>query len=185
MGTTFEDLNFSDAKNLTSSNNSELSLLGQAQQSSLPDVQSAFRGKATDCGLPPLSFDDELAKHENATNMTTTTDARGNTHRDYFVGSHRVFSDIKDQQGDRLRISYNMMGDVEGQRHDYSSGRSISQFKDDFCSYRIVRNQGALEIQSDESGEWKQVKDSQECTDVLNKERAMFAPPHVVARRAG
>ncbi len=114
--------------------------------------------------------------------MKTRTDALGRSHTDYYMGSQRVFADVQNHQGDRTRTSYDMNGSVQGKRTDFGDGHSVSQFTTPFGSFRVLRNQGELVVEKEQSGEWTAVQDQNYCTDILRAEKHIFTPPHVVGR---
>ena len=133
-------------------------------------------------GLPKLALaDDQLAKVETATRVKSSQDGRGGSRNDYYLGDNMVFSDTNNN-GVRTRTSYDMIGRAEGKRTDYADGRSDSTFKDDFDTYRVMRDRSGITVLKNEDGKWAPVKDAEEISDVLRKEKQIFTAPKVIGR---
>ncbi len=131
--------------------------------------------------LPELSFESsaQLAKIESATSKKVTATANGGERSDYYFGEKRVFSDIS-ESGNRTRYSYDLLGRPEGKRVDYANGSSEAVFNGDFDKYKVVRNRSGITVMKEVDGEFVQLSDQDEVSDVLMQERRIFTPPYLM-----
>jgi len=114
--------------------------------------------------------------------LKTNTNSSGAFQSDYYSGDQRVFSDLSNRNAHtRIRTSFDMLGRVAGQRKDFPDGSSVSEFRDNVAGpYRVTRDRKGITVMKTEDSKWLRITNNEECSQVLSKEREIFAPPHLV-----